>query len=71
MHDPIRLLAVRSSAFIENKCLSHANTFVASVYDLITAGGLPESGGGGSVCPCSGGVFLVLVTEEVPVILWS
>lgn len=69
MHDPVRFLAMWGSAFIEHESLPHSNPLEAAVYHLITAGGLPEPGGGSAVSSGSGGIFLVLVAEEVPVIL--
>ena len=69
MHDPIRLLAMGGAAFVEDEGLSHADPFEAGVDDLITAGGFPETSGGGAVGPGAGGILLVLVTKEIPVIL--
>ena len=69
VHDPIRLLAVGSSAFVEHKSLPHTDPLAVAAYDLVTAGGLPESGSRCTVCASSGRVFLVLVAEEIPIIL--
>lgn len=59
------------SAFIEDEGLSHTNPSWVAKYDLVTAGGLPESGRRGPIRACSGWVLLVFVAEEVPIILWS
>lgn len=70
MHDPIGLLAMGSSAFVEHKSLPHTDPPAVTAYHLITASGLPESGRSCTVCSCSGGVLLVLMAEEIPIILW-
>lgn len=60
------------SAFVKDQCLPHANPFEAgSVDDLITASGFPEPGRRRSVSARAGRILLVLVTEEVPLILWG
>lgn len=70
MHDPVRLLAMRGSAFVEDERLPHADPFEACVDDLVAPCGLPETG---SRCPVGSGssrILLVLVAEEIPVVLW-
>lgn len=69
MHDPIRFLAVRGAALVENKGLPHPDSPGVAVDDFIAAGGLPEAGGGGAIGARPGGVLLVFVAEEIPVIL--
>lgn len=71
MHDPVRFLAMRSSAFVENQSLPHSNPLAVAVNHLVTASGLPEPCSGGAIGACSGRILLVFVAEEVPVILWS
>lgn len=71
MHDPIGFLAMRCTAFVEDQGLPHSDPLAVAVYDLVPAGGLPESCGRGAVGPGSGGVLLVFVAEEVPVVLWG
>ena len=71
MHDPIRFLAMRGSSFVEDQGLPHSNPLPVAVYHLVTASGLPESRGGGSIGAGSGGVLLVFVAEEVPIVLWG
>ena len=69
MHNPVRFLAMRGSAFIEHQSLPHSNPLGAAVYHFIPAGGLPKPSRGGPISSGSGGIFLVLVAEEVPIIL--
>lgn len=69
MHNPIRLLTVRGSSFVKNQRLPQPNPPKPAVYDLIPAGGLPESGRRCPIGPSSCWVFLVFVTEEVPIVL--
>lgn len=71
MHDPIGLLPMWSSSFVKYKSLSHAEALETGIDDLVSPCSFPESRRGGTVGPCSSWIFLVLVTEEVPVILWS
>jgi len=70
VHDPIRLLAMGRPAFVEDEGLAHADPLAAGIDDFVAASGLPEASGRGTVGPRAGGVLLVLVAEEVPVILW-
>ena len=45
MHDPICLLAVRSTAYVKHQSLSHANSLgVAKVNGFVPPSRLPESG---------------------------
>lgn len=69
MHDPIRFFTVWSSTFVENQSLSHTNTIVVAIDHLVTACGLPEPRCSGSICSSPCWVFLVFMTEEIPVIL--
>lgn len=71
MHDPIGFLAVGSPALVENKRFPHPNPFEVGVDDLVPASGLPEPGRRGPVGSSPGGVLLVFVAKEVPVILWG
>lgn len=70
VHDPVGLLAVRSTAFIEDEGLAHTDPLAAGVYDLVTTGGLPESSSRSTVRSRACWILLVLVAEEIPVILW-
>lgn len=69
MHNIIRFLAMRSSPFVKHKCLPHADSSKATVYDFISSGGFPETSCSGTICsgPCR--IFLVFVTKKVPIIL--
>lgn len=59
------------STLVKNQRLPHSNSFEAAVDDLIPASGFPEPGSGGAVGSCPGGVLLIFVAEEVPIILWG
>jgi hypothetical protein len=39
------------------------------MYNFITAGGFPESGGGCTIGARPGGILLVFVAKEVPIVL--
>jgi len=69
MHDPIGFLTMWSSSFVKYKSLSQSNSFKPTIDDLITASSFPESGSRSTICSCPCGIFLVFVTEEIPVIL--
>lgn len=71
MHNPIRLLPMRGTTFVENQCLPHANAPRITVDDLVTAGGFPKPGSCCAIGARAGRVFLVLVTKEVPIVLWG
>lgn len=70
MHDPVGLLAMGSTAFVEHKGLPHADPPAVAAYHLITASGLPESSRSCTIGTCSCRVLLVLMAKEVPIILW-
>lgn len=71
MHNPVGLEAMRSSAFVEDESLPHADPPAVAVNHLVTASCLPESGGGCSVSTRPSWVLFVLVAEEIPVVLWG
>lgn len=71
MHDPIRFLAMRGTAFVEYQSLSHSDPLPVAVYHFVTPGGLPEPCRRGAVRPRPRRILLVFVAEEVPIILWS
>lgn len=70
MHDPISLPSVRSSTLVENQGLPHPYNLVLREHGFVPSRGLPEPRCGGPVGSGSGRVFLVLVTEEVPFVLF-
>jgi hypothetical protein len=41
------------------------------MYDFITAGGFPESGGSCTIGARPSGILLVFVAKEVPIVLWG
>ena len=69
MHDPIGFLTMWSSSFVKYKSLSQSNSFEATIDDLITASSFPKSGSRSTICSSPCGIFLVFVTEEIPIIL--
>lgn len=69
MHDPVRLLAVGSSALVENERLPHPDEVVLGVDGLVPPRRLPEAGGRRPVGASTRRVLLVLVAEEVPLVL--
>lgn len=70
MHDPVGLLAMRSTANVEDERLSHTDLLgIAEVDSLVPPSCLPEPSDGRSVRSSSGRVFLVLVAKEVPLVL--
>lgn len=69
VHDPIRFLAMGSSAFIENQSFPHSDSSTVAIYHLVATRSLPKTSSSSSICARSRGVFLVFVTEEVPIIL--
>lgn len=71
MHDPIRLLPMRSSSLVKHKRLSQPNSSKAAVDDLVPACGLPKPGSRCPIGSSSGRVLLVFVTEKVPIVLWG
>jgi len=68
VHDPVGLLAVRSSAFVKHECLAHSDDMLG-VDGLVSPCGFPEPGCCCTVCTVACGVLLILVAEEVPVVL--
>lgn len=70
VHNPIGLLAMRSTARVENERLSHTDLIGTGEVDgLVPPGCLPEPGCGRPICSSSGRIFLVLMAKEVPLIL--
>lgn len=49
VHDPISLLAVRSSTTVEHEGFAHPDLLVRVSNALVSACGLPETGIGGSI----------------------
>ena len=68
MHDPVRLLTIRGSAFIKNQSLSHPNQAMPSIYGLVSSCCFPETCLRCSICACSRLVFLIFVAKNVPFI---
>lgn len=71
MHDPVRLLAVRGTTFVENQRLPHPYALVITVDNLVPPGGLPEPGSCSPIGARASWVLFVFVTEEVPIVLWG
>lgn len=71
MHNPIRFLAMWGSAFVENKSLPHPYSPTVAVYNLIATGSFPKPSSSCTISASPGGIFLVFVAEEVPIILRS
>lgn len=69
VHDPISFLSIRSSPFVENEGLSHANEFGPFVYWFVSSRGLPKPCHGSSVGSCPRWIFLIFVAKEIPLIL--
>ena len=71
VHDPIGLLAMGSSAGVEDEGFPHANPLGggAEVNGFVPPRRLPEPGPCGAVGPGSRRILLVLVAEEVPLVL--
>lgn len=69
MHDPIRFLSMGSSSLVKDKSLPQSDSVKATVYDLVAASGLPETGGSCAISSSPRRIFFVLVTEEVPIVL--
>lgn len=66
MHDPISLLSIRCSSFVEHKGFPHSNKLVLVMNCLVSPSCLPKPGHRSSVCSCSGRILLILMTKEVP-----
>ena len=70
MHDPVSLLAMRSTASVEDKGFPHANPFGVAVMDgLVSPCCLPKTSCSCPICSSSCWIFLVLVAKEIPLIL--
>lgn len=70
--DPIRFPSIGSSASVKDEGLPHPDDrpVVSREYGLVPACGLPEPVSCGSVSSCPRRILLVLVTEEVPLLLF-
>ena len=66
MHDPVSLLPVGGSSFVEHKRLPHSDEIVLVVDGLVPPGRLPEPHKRRPISPRARRVLLVLVAEEVP-----
>lgn len=71
MHDPVSFPSIGCTALVEHKGLSHPYNSVLGEHGLVPSCCLPKSGSSGSISPCSGRILPVLVTEEVPLTLFS
>lgn len=70
MHDPVSFLAVRGSATVEHQRFTHSDLLIRVTNALVSSGGLPEPGVGGSIGSRPCWVFPVLMAEKVPLVLW-
>lgn len=70
MHNPVGLLAMRSSPSVENKGFSHANLLEGVSDALVPPCCLPKPSICRPICPRPCWVLPVLVAEKVPLILW-
>ena len=71
VHNPISLASVGGAAIVEDEGLSHSDYSVLRKHGFVSSRGLPKPGSSGSVGPRSGRVLLVLVTKEVPFVLFT
>lgn len=71
VHDPVGLLAVGSSAAVEDEGFPHPDLLEGVADAFVSAGCFPESCMSGSVCPRPCWIFSILVAEKVPFILWG
>lgn len=69
MHNPVRLLAVGSSASVENEGLPHTNLLVGVSDALVPPCCLPKPRTRRPVGPRPSWVLPVLVAEKVPLVL--
>jgi hypothetical protein len=70
MHDPVSLLAMRSTTSVEHKGFPHPNPFgIAEVDGFVSPRCLPKTSCCCSVGSRSGWIFLVLMAEEIPLVL--
>ena len=69
VHNPVGFLSMRSSAFVKDESLPHADPSAAARNRLVPSGGLPEPDSRRAVGASSGRVLLVLVAEKVPIVL--
>lgn len=69
MHDPVCFLAAWGPTLVEHEGFPHADEPGLVVDGLVPPGCFPEPGDGRSVGPRPGRIFLVFVTEEVPLVL--
>jgi hypothetical protein len=71
VHDPVSLLAMRSTTCVEHKGFPHPNPFgnIAEVDGFVPPRCLPKPSCRCSICSSSSWIFLVLVAEEIPLVL--
>lgn len=71
MHDPVSLLAMRSTTSVEDKGFPHANPFgnIAEVDGFVPPRRLPKTSRCCPICSRSSWIFLVLMAEEIPLVL--
>jgi hypothetical protein len=70
MHDPVSFPSIWCTSLVEHQGLPHPNKSVLGEHGLVPSCCLPKSGSSGSVSPCSGRILPILVTEEIPLILF-
>lgn len=70
MHNPVSLLAMGSSASVEDEGFPHTNLLVGVSDALVSSCCLPKSCTGGPVRPGPRWILPVLVAEEIPLVLW-
>lgn len=71
MHNPVGLLAMRSSASVEDEGFPHTDLLVAVSDALVSPCCLPKPCIRGPVRPRPRWVLSVFVAEKIPLVLWG
>ena len=71
MHDPVSLLAMGSSSSVENKGFPHTDLLQAVPNALVPSCCFPKSCISCPIRPWPRWILPILVTEKIPLVLWS